>query len=374
MHPQPKPDELFSSWLVRLAFSNGFTLHTFYSKLLGYSGAIWNRDIDRHPSEELLSLLFSETMQAPDALRRMTLTKYEGVLYQELSENGVVPWVLPLGVFHRIHRHAGIQFCPLCLRADGYYRLPWRLALFVLCSEHRCCLEDSCRQCGSPVAFHRHGVGRDKLPHVSQLLLCQSCGFDLCRVEPRYPSWPDLSSLDLAWSLHGKIEGCPWAELLPRVSCPVPFFSGLRTLLGLLNGRFGARLRGAIAAEIGTREALPYSGCHFEFLEVQRRLSLLLHACWLLQNWPEHLVYACRKAGLSRSRIAEQPDQLPFWLEAALLDHLDNRTYSPTPCEIDAAAQFLVRRDGQATWQSLGQALGLQRDATKRALQHWLTR
>ncbi|WP_156038866.1 TniQ family protein [Chromobacterium haemolyticum] len=36
MHPQPQPREILSSWMVRQAFANGFMLHTFYDKLLGY--------------------------------------------------------------------------------------------------------------------------------------------------------------------------------------------------------------------------------------------------------------------------------------------------------------------------------------------------
>lgn len=31
IHPQPMSDELLTSWMVRLAFANGFALHTFYS-------------------------------------------------------------------------------------------------------------------------------------------------------------------------------------------------------------------------------------------------------------------------------------------------------------------------------------------------------
>ena len=45
-HPKPLPDELLSSWMVRIAGQHGLKLHTFASAV--WPGiSIWNRDIDR---------------------------------------------------------------------------------------------------------------------------------------------------------------------------------------------------------------------------------------------------------------------------------------------------------------------------------------
>lgn len=73
LHPQPRPGEILSSWMVRLAFSNGFPLHTFYDKLLEYRAPIWNRDIDRHPANELLSILARNSGQRKSSLKSLTL-------------------------------------------------------------------------------------------------------------------------------------------------------------------------------------------------------------------------------------------------------------------------------------------------------------
>ena len=53
VHPNPFRDELLSSWMVRLAISNGWPFHTFYSKLLGLESPIWSRDIDKYAIESV---------------------------------------------------------------------------------------------------------------------------------------------------------------------------------------------------------------------------------------------------------------------------------------------------------------------------------
>lgn len=372
MHPQPRQDELFSSWLVRLAFSNCFPLHTFYSKLLGYQRPIWNRDIDRCPPDQLLSLLSLETRLPIGALRAMALTRFEGTLYSDLPNNCALLWLLPLGIFHRTHKRAGLQYCPLCLKEDSipYYRLSWRLALVVICGRHRCAMEEVCPQCGSPIMFHRHGIGRDKTPCAGRLRLCHACGLDLAIIPPRYPAWPDCRSQEFLAELVEGFESCPWSGMPGGVSCAMPFFLGLHTLLALLNGRFGERLQSTFCTDLGV-EALPPSTHRFEFLDVDRRLQLMLRASWLLQDWPDRFVGCCREAGLTRSRITELPDLLPFWLESTLTEYLDSRIYSPSDQEIAEAASYLIMHGQEVTWHSLGQMVGLHRDSARRSLKRW---
>ncbi|WP_418949243.1 TniQ family protein [Pseudomonas putida] len=224
MHPQPRVGEIFSSWLVRLSLANGLPLHSFYSGLLRYRQAIWNRDIDRHPPISFLECLNHATKVPISQLNELTLVRYEGLFYDELSATGVVPWLLPLGIYHRTHKLAGMQFCPLCLKEDSnpYYRLKWRVGLIVLCDVHNCVLVDRCPKCNSPVIFHRHGIGRGKYLHPNCLKYCYSCNHNLSTVEPTYPDWPDLGSQSLLERLIREFEFCPWQGFPVGADCPIP--------------------------------------------------------------------------------------------------------------------------------------------------------
>ncbi len=371
IHPQPLPGEILSSWMVRLAFSNGFPLHTFYSGLLGYREALWNLDTDRHPSAQLLALLNLHTQQSVPILRDMTLCSYEGVLFSELLRYGDIKWLLPLGLFHRNRKRAGMQYCPLCLRTDAtpYYRSLWRIALVVICPLHNCAMEDVCPKCDSPIMFHRHGIGREKFPYVEHLRRCHRCGFNLGRVPPRLLDWPDSHSLEFLIALIRHAELSPWRYLQILTPCPIPFFNGLRALLALLNGRYGARFESVFCGELGC-ESLPYSPLAFEYMGVGRRLQLMLRACWLLQDWPARFVECCRGAHLSRSRITEFPDQLPFWLETGI-SQLDQRIYTPNHEEMTAAAAYLAGQGQQLSWQSMKELFDVHKDCAKRLCKNW---
>lgn len=58
---KPLPDELLSSWLVRLAHGHGLKVQTFCNLIFGNKLQVWNRDIDRLAPEWLIAELSSKT-------------------------------------------------------------------------------------------------------------------------------------------------------------------------------------------------------------------------------------------------------------------------------------------------------------------------
>ena len=61
IHYKPLPDELLSSWLVRLAHGHGLKVQTFCNLIFGNSQQVWNRDIDRLAPTWLLDQLSYRT-------------------------------------------------------------------------------------------------------------------------------------------------------------------------------------------------------------------------------------------------------------------------------------------------------------------------
>jgi hypothetical protein len=181
MHPKPLEDELLSSWWFRLARANFEKLHTF-TGFIAPKVAVWNRDIDRSATLEMLEVLATKTGTPLERVKGTTLGNYEGKLFQEFGANGSWRWIMPVGVYHRTRRNYGLQYCPLCLREDPipYFRRIWRLSFVTVCPRHWLPLHDRCPKCNAPVVFHRRdfNMPRDVLPDHS-ITLCQNCEMDL---------------------------------------------------------------------------------------------------------------------------------------------------------------------------------------------------
>jgi len=376
VHPQPRPGEILSSWMVRLALANGYPVHTFYAKVMQCALPIWNRDIDRHPPAALLELLSAQTLQPVSVLRSLTLLDYEGLIYETLPMVGNVRMVLPLGIYHRTRRRAGMQYCPACLGEDAlpYFRKRWRLAFHVICERHGCVMHERCPNCRSSVAYHRHGIGRRKDVPLQPLRHCHQCLFDLAHAAQQHVAWPEDASRRRLVKLIRSFEQGHWACGPRTPPCGVPFFAGLDVLVGLISGRHGEALRWYLARKCGLGIAPHAAGTHIEFehLEVTTRLTLLLYACWLLEKWPKRFVMACHTAGITRAKLAEVPDTLPYWLACVANEHLDRRPYMPSSEEIRAAGVYLCTRQINVTREKLRMVLGLSRDSAVGVWRRWL--
>ncbi|MGY3809678.1 TniQ family protein [Aeromonas veronii] len=364
LHPQPIAGEILSSWMVRIAFANRYPLHTFYNKLLGYHGAIWNQDIDRHPDDSLLHILSKYTGQSMPVLKSMTLESYTGSLFEHIPSVGNSPWITPLGLFHRTRKRPGMQFCPECLMGNKlpFYRRCWRLSIYAICDLHNCVLADSCPSCCEPIAYHRHGIGRDKIiPETDALFYCHNCWFDL-RNSPKISiNWFDNNSMQELLFTIGRFEQGYWncGKLTPP--CSILFFKGLKALMTAIRGRNGSRLRKILYDICGVEIVAADGSLHTEWegLSSINRAKLLLVTFWVLGDWPNRFVELCREAKFTRSRLAERVDELPFWISSVAVNSLDNRIYIPNDAEIIAAGHYLNAHNINVSASSLRKILGL---------------
>lgn len=180
-HLHPLPEELLSSWLVRLAHAHGLKLQTFCDLVFGKPLQVWNRDIDRYAPLWLLDALADLTATPIERVWQTTVAAYEGVVFPQQNATGVQRWTLCAGMYHRTRLMHWLQTCPACL-AEGpvpYYRRPWRLAFMTCCARHRLQLIDACPQCGAGIAFFRGELGRPRQRDVVSLSRCHACQFDL---------------------------------------------------------------------------------------------------------------------------------------------------------------------------------------------------
>lgn len=226
IHFPPAPDELLSSWYVRLAHANHLKAETFGTILWGRQRQIWNRDIDRMSPEWLVKELADRTGTSFDVAWKTTLKSYEGKLFPKIRQTGISPWILPVQMYHRKHNWPGLQFCPKCLKEDAepYFRKYWRVALYNVCHNHGVLLLDRCPSCEAAVMFHRRELGKTGELDVQPLSLCHQCDYNLClakapKAHSNEQSAAKLTSKATIWVVTDKVIKQPeyFLEVLHQI-------------------------------------------------------------------------------------------------------------------------------------------------------------
>lgn len=129
---------------------------------------IWNRDIDSSLSAPVSALIAQYCNLAEQDVKAMTLYDLVGfdspaspdwLLYQS--------WINAVGIYHRLRRRFGLQYCPLCLQAQPVFQRAWRLAFVFCCPEHGVFLRNCCPSCGTAVMPHRARIDMTR---------CWKCG------------------------------------------------------------------------------------------------------------------------------------------------------------------------------------------------------
>ncbi|MDO9071636.1 MAG: TniQ family protein [Rubrivivax sp.] len=302
VHPQPLPDELFSSWLIRLAHGNGLKVQSFYGGWLGRSVEIWNRDIDRLAPPDLISALSSSTGIPEPTLTSHTCRSFAGIISEDLPVGGHTDWLMPLQVYHRTRNGFGLMFCRACLREDRepYFRRQWRLAFITCCTRHCQVLLDRCSNCQSPVQPHRADMVRRRgLADQVTMTRCARCGQDLRR--GALPCSTSATLIDFQRRLEGAMRD-GYVDFAGNSNLhSVLFFGGLRAIAkGLLTLR---KMAGGAKVTSAGLESLP----------LQDRTDLLVDLADVIDDWPASFLKRCKSAARPFITFTRDNPTLPYW-------------------------------------------------------------
>ncbi|HET7832643.1 MAG TPA: TniQ family protein [Gallionella sp.] len=315
IHLKPLPDELLSSWIVRLAHAHRYKVQTMSSLLFGRDVTIWNRDVDRVAPAKIGEVLVHATGASVDQFESSTLRGYEGTLMERHTITGVCRWVVPLGIFHRARKRSGLMFCPQCLDQDTqpYFRRRWRLALSTVCSEHECYLLDACPRCQAPLAPHRVDMqGRQVYPCGDLNVHCWKCGFDLR--DSQQTNRPSELHVQFQAQLDAVLQNgyANWAGN-PSMHSLV-FFEGLRSLIaGITSRHTQERLKGTTKWSSVDLSTWPCAELEMASLPMRRKLFNWLAS--LLESWPVNFVTLIRENKLRYADLKGDSDHRSYWYE-----------------------------------------------------------
>jgi hypothetical protein len=315
-HPKPLPDELLSSWLVRIAQANGLKLQTFCDIVFGKEHQLWNRDIDRSAPHWLLASLAQHTQTPMSHVEQTTLTIYRDRLYRKHHCAGQLRWILSTGIYHRKRRRCGIQFCPQCLNDDDapYFRTRWRVAVLTFCPTHRILLHDRCPACLTPLAYHRRELGRPKVTETGLLCLCHACDFDLrqANVAPYIPY--DTSIQHMLGEIAVHIAGQNTDINLGHLDALHQFCKVM------VSRRTSAHLAAHVAEALGILDLRITRGRQaFELRPIHERHHIIQLSAWLLADPHKRLTDAWQAKAIRCNYLTRDFKCMPPWY-AALTD------------------------------------------------------
>lgn len=331
IHPQPLPDELLSSWMIRVARDNGFKVHSFYAAHFGRERQIWNRDIDHHAPAWLLDGLEAHTGVQRVRLEAMTLRAFESVVFERFNETGNTRFLMPLSIFHRTRRAYGQQFCPLCLFEDKtpYLRRRWRLALQVVCAQHGVLLQDRCGSCGSPLVPHRADMHTTStLPRHNTIRQCGNCRQSVVAAATPAPQ----EAIDAQRYIDRALgQGFVMLPNLGAVYSHL-YFDGLRQLM------IGMAALGTFPGHSGS----------FERVGVGGRLQRLQAAVKLADDWPNRFLGYCSQVKKPYAAFTKDAADIPYWLASVLRQQLLARSAPLYRDEAESIATASERITGRS--------------------------
>jgi hypothetical protein len=308
--PTRMHDETLSSLLIRLSRRHSATAHEL-CKLIWPDIEFWTRDIDTSISEASLHEISKSTGVPIEELSKSTLRRLSFLHAGETLPQGCIPGILPVGIYHRVRRRFGQQYCPDCFAQNPpYLRRIWRSEFAICCPVHGILLNDCCPSCGEPFIPHR------KLALVS--LRCHRCGDALCQ-KSREPV-PALAAalshkiLELQQGLSGatqdemgQVEDLSCADQFSGVE-PLDFIDGVRRLCRIAIGKK--------ASDPG-RRSLAKSVWQYKRVS-QRAQALYVVARWL-EGWPRVWVDWVISKGLTRRQLVIGFGPFPDWISSAVL-------------------------------------------------------
>lgn len=211
--PKPLKDELFSSWLLRVAAAN----HVSARELL--SGFNF-----QYPDIQLPVCLDSGLdfafLQAISRFCRVPVRALKLLDLQQRLRHSKHALLLRFGSAPRMSPRycdlrAGYSFCPLCLvqHANVHVRWDWCIACLVRCSVHNVSLQLGCPCCGEPDPL---SFGP---PLAGPTLACWSCGSDLTLGTnvPENPQEGGIAAVERAYR-DALLGVAPDQSLLGRVT------------------------------------------------------------------------------------------------------------------------------------------------------------
>ncbi len=176
LRPKPHKNELFSSWLARVALAHHTMPWSFMNMHFPeYKNIVFSRDVDIWAPGPFIDKLVWKSGLSIEDIFAMTLRSYEGYLLEQVRLNGSNFFIDPIIPRKRRNLGYGQRYCPMCLKENPtYFRKEWRLSFYTICLVHKIYMLDRCQNCGLSVTSY-------KFKREQGFVQCYGCGWHFSR-------------------------------------------------------------------------------------------------------------------------------------------------------------------------------------------------
>lgn len=323
------PDEVFSSWLIRLAIKHSCDPIDLTSYI--WPGwRLWMTDIDRGMESEKLSLLSQFTSLRSKTIEQAFLFDTAKII-GDIKNQGIWDWITTIGSRNR-KRLSGLSCCPQCLSDDltPYFRKSWRYAWHTCCEIHKVRLINSCQFCSAPIAPHLVRA------EFKSLRYCTNCLEDLSNCTVDNVSSNEISrQVKIDYYLSDRKGFIGGSEIDIK-----QWFLIFKLLINLFSRRFNKNFKSlhALKSELSRGNTLKKNskyGVPFESMQPAQR------AVFMDQVWPimkidiEQIINTFQKFNISINCLKELSVNVPM-----VFDVLDRNNYKNHSSTIQKTDHF----------------------------------
>lgn len=336
----PFKDELVTSWIVRNALHYGIKPSSL-STLITANTDAWKGDLDTYISPRHLKSIVMSVNIDESTVYKLSFYGSCDYFYNQTERTPQVKWVMPLSRGLK-KTQFGLQYCPCCLANDGkrpYFRKHWRLAFMTACPEHSVQLHDQCPNCLNPIDLKRLQKNvEDILYHPEDIVHCATCGFDLRTTQYTLASSDELEINHVNY-LQSTLGYGSVGNLF--FSYSNLYFEGIRRLLSFLvcspkGKNLFLLLLQAFEMQQNCYHTAMGRNLEPERLSIDLRRTGLIMIRYLLTDWPESFVTACKASNTSSHLIKTPYLEFPYWVIDAMFFRIQQ--YKHTACNDEKAS------------------------------------
>lgn len=306
----PQNDELFSSWVCRLAYEHQVKVYTFLKIYFADNINYLARNVDLIKPSEVLNTLLNHTPLNAYEIDNLFLTTYEGHVFEKNTYNTYTQGIIPLGISNQKRKNFGTLYCPKCLsKKFPYFKKKWRLTTSITCVECKTRLKDRCDKCKRPIAYHLNNLSGN----ISDILYPQSLRFCQCGHDLSIISIYDMPPTEIEIEYQNFMDKTINNGYNHITQYSFLFLEGFNLLVKkYLHNCKNNRLRESLTKKL-KRKNLPSGKKDLGLWSLEERRLAILDIYTLFKDYPHSLNVFLIENKIYKSYIRNN-NNYPFWL------------------------------------------------------------
>ena len=357
----PKKNELFSSWLSRVATINFLQTTTFINHYFKeYKNWFTNRDLDILLDTDIAQNFAQRMNIDTNTIFNTSLKTYHGYLSENITDktrNRLISAIKRKGTYNRLY---GLKYCPHCLKEENYFKKEWRLSFYNICLKHKTIMLDRCPECGEPLTI-------TKRKYDLKEFNCWNCGF---KFENAHTETLNLNSkalimLEKAMDILNK----GWFKFDNKPYYSIAYFKIVKQLIKLIFNK-GYRENYTLNKELEYLDvklpSLELSKGKYieEFMSIKESIALFTAIFDILSN-SDKLNRFIKDNKILIYTLKSDMNYIPYFYDEIIWQFYKQQ-YTPTYYEVKSAVKWMKKNNILVNWTSISNLFGVYLDKRKR--------